>query len=147
LLVRSASAADLAPRGAESDENGGSALSATFSIVAVDPVSGVCCAAVASKYPAVGKVVPHVRPGVGAFCTQHYHEHKYGPRALDLLEQGRLPEAVLAELLTDDPLRDQRQLAIIDMRGRAANCNPAAATGDSLYRGALTGCFYACQGN
>ena len=48
-------------------------ITATFSIVAVDPDSGVCGAAVASKYPAVGRVVPYVRADVGAFCTQHYH--------------------------------------------------------------------------
>ena len=46
-------------------------VSGTFSIVAVDPNTGVCGAAVASKYPAVGKVVPYARAGVGAFCTQH----------------------------------------------------------------------------
>ena len=33
------------------------AISGTFSIVAADPAAGVCGAAVASKYPAVGKVV------------------------------------------------------------------------------------------
>lgn len=32
-------------------------ISATFSIVAVEPETGTCGAAVASKYPAVGKVV------------------------------------------------------------------------------------------
>ncbi len=47
-------------------------LTATFSIVAVDPESGICGAAVASKYPAVGKVVPYVRAGIGGFCTQLY---------------------------------------------------------------------------
>src|SRR5262245_48096667 len=45
-------------------------VAATFSIVAADPESGICGAAVASKYPAVGKVVPSVRAGVGAFVTQ-----------------------------------------------------------------------------
>ena len=35
---------------------------ATFSIVAVDPETGVVGAAVASKYPAVGKVVLLVAP-------------------------------------------------------------------------------------
>jgi len=39
-------------------------VSGTFSIVAVDPNTGVCGAAVASKYPAVGKVVPYARAGV-----------------------------------------------------------------------------------
>lgn len=147
LLAQSASADDPLRRGEESEQRDRVGLSATFSIIAVDPESGVCGAAVASKYPAVGKVVPYVRAGVGAFCTQHFHEPKYGPRALDLLEQGKLPEAVLAELLTGDPQCDQRQLAIIDTRGRAANRNPAAAAGDSLYWGAMTGRYYACQGN
>ncbi|MHC4705076.1 MAG: DUF1028 domain-containing protein, partial [Planctomycetota bacterium] len=90
-------------------------VSGTFSIVAVDPNAGVCGAAVASKYPAVGKVVPYARAGVGAFCTQHWHNPKWGQRALDLLAEGHLPEQVLAELLRDDERRDKRQLAIIDM--------------------------------
>ena len=41
-------------------------VTGTFSIVAVDPETGVCGAAVASKYPAVGRIVPYVRAGVGA---------------------------------------------------------------------------------
>ena len=122
-------------------------ISGTFSIVAVDPESGMCGAAVASKYPAVGKVVPYARAGVGAFCTQHWHEPKWGERALDLLEKGTLPEAVLGELLRDDPQRDKRQLAIIDMSGRAANRNPADADPSGVYWGAMSGRFYACQGN
>jgi uncharacterized Ntn-hydrolase superfamily protein len=122
-------------------------VSATFSIVAVDPATGECGAAVASKYPAVGRVVPYVRGGVGAFCTQHWHDPKFGERALDLLEEGKLPEEVLGELLKDDPRRDKRQLAIIDMQGRAANRNPADADPSGVYWGAMSGRFYACQGN
>jgi uncharacterized Ntn-hydrolase superfamily protein/inosine-uridine nucleoside N-ribohydrolase len=122
-------------------------ITATFSIVGVDPETGVCGAAVASKYPAVGKVVPYVRSGVGAFCTQHWHNPKIGERALDLLAAGKPPEEVLAELLRDDPQREQRQLAIIDTRGRAANRNPSGAEKSSEYWGAMTGKFYACQGN
>jgi uncharacterized Ntn-hydrolase superfamily protein/inosine-uridine nucleoside N-ribohydrolase len=122
-------------------------ISATFSIVAVDPETGVCGAAVASKYPAVGKVVPYVRAGVGAFCTQHWHNPKFGERALDLLADGKPPEEVLAEILRDDPQREQRQLGIIDIKGRAANRNPSAAGLSSRYWGAQTGKYYACQGN
>jgi uncharacterized Ntn-hydrolase superfamily protein len=122
-------------------------LSGTFSIVAVDPDTGVCGAAVASKYPAVGKVVPYVRGGVGAFCTQHWHNPPWGERALDLLAEGDLPEQVLAELLRDDPQRDKRQLAIIDMSGRAANRNPANADPSGIWWGAASGRYYACQGN
>lgn len=122
-------------------------VSGTFSLVAVEPETGVCGAAVASRYPAVGRVVPYVRAGVGAFCTQHWHEPKWGERALDLLAQGKLAEEVLAELLRDDPRRDKRQLAIIDMEGRAANRNPAKADPSGVYWGALSGRYYACQGN
>jgi len=122
-------------------------VSGTFSIVAADPETGVCGAAVASKYPAVGKVVPYVRPGVGAFCTQHWHNPQWGPKALDLLAAGKAPEEVLAELLRDDPQREKRQLAIVDMSGRAVNRNPANADSSGVWWGGATGRYYACQGN
>jgi uncharacterized Ntn-hydrolase superfamily protein len=122
-------------------------ISATFSMVAVDPDQQICGAAVASKYPDVGNVVPYVRAGVGAFCTQHYHVPQWGERALDLLQEGRRPEAVLADLLADDLRPEQRQLAVIDMRGRAAVHNPTGAPDGSRYWAAMTGRFYCCQGN
>ena len=122
-------------------------ITATFSIVAVDPETGVCGAAVASKYPAVGKVVPYVRADVGAFCTQHYHVPKWGEPALDMLQAGTRPEAVISELLKDDKDAEQRQLAIVDMQGRVAVHNPTKAGLDSRYWGAMTGRYYSCQGN
>ena len=72
---------------------------ATFSIVAFDPETGVCGAAVASKYPAVGSVVPFARGGVGAFCTQHYHNPAFGPRALELLAADKSPQEVMRDLV------------------------------------------------
>ena len=62
-----------------------SGVSHTFSMVAVDPESAMCGACVASMYPAVGKVVPFARAGVGAFCTQHHHHAEWGPTALTRL--------------------------------------------------------------
>lgn len=122
-------------------------ITATFSIVAVDPENCVCGAAVASKYPAVGKVVPYVRADVGAFCTQHHHVPNWGEPALDMLQQGKRPEAVISELLRDDSNAELRQLAITDMQGRAAVHNPTNAPADSRYWMAMTGRFYCCQGN
>lgn len=119
-------------------------MAGTFSIVAADPESGICGAAVASKYPAVGKVAPHVRPGVGAFVTQAQLNSKFGDKALDLLADGKLPEEVLGELLRDDPRRDRRQLAIIDIKGRSANRNSLTA---DTYWGTMSGRYYSCQGN
>jgi uncharacterized Ntn-hydrolase superfamily protein len=95
----------------------------------------------------VGKVVPYVRAGAGGFCTQHHHVPDWGPRALELLAGGARPEAVLAELLRDDPHPEQRQLAIIDMSGRTAVHNPTAAGKNSRYWAAMTGRDYCCQGN
>mgnify|MGYP005840538621 CR=1 FL=1 len=124
-----------------------SGTTGTFSIAAADPDSGVCGAAVASKYPAVGKVVPYARAGVGAFCTQHWHHPPWGQRALDLLQAGKAPEEVLAELLEGDPQRGFRQLGIIDVRGRAAHRNCHDAKPDGRWWGAMSGRFYTCQGN
>ena len=122
-------------------------VTATFSILAVDPETGVCGAAVASKYPAVGKVVPYCRPGVGVLCTQHWHNPKWAEPALDMLAEGKRPEEVLLHFLKDDPQAEMRQLAIADMQGRIAVHNPSTAPKESEYWGAMTGKFYSCQGN
>ncbi len=50
-------------------------------------------------------------------------------------------------MLRDDERRDKRQLAIIDMSGRAANRNPANADPSGIWWGAASGRYYACQGN
>jgi uncharacterized Ntn-hydrolase superfamily protein len=122
-------------------------ITATFSICAADPESGLCGAAVASKYPAVGRVVPYVRAGVGAFCTQHWHVPKWGEPALDLLEEGKRPDEVLLHFLKGDPQAELRQLACVDMRGRVAHHNPTAAPSESEYWGATSGKYYSAQGN
>jgi len=122
-------------------------VTATFSIAAVDPETGICGGAVASKYPAVGKAVVFARAGVGVVCTQHYNLARFGKDGLDLLEKGKLPEEAMGELLKDDPGRDGRQLAMVDMHGRAVLRHPVKAGKGSNYWGGMSGRFYACQGN
>ena len=122
-------------------------VSGTFSIAAVDPESGICGVAVASMFPAVGSAGPYVKGGVGAFCTQHYHNPDFGPRALELLEQEKQPNAILAELLAGDMRAGQRQLAIVDRNGNTAQHNPPGAPQSSRWWGAISGRNYACQGN
>jgi uncharacterized Ntn-hydrolase superfamily protein len=120
---------------------------ATFSICAADPASGTCGAAVASMYPAVGRVVPYARGGVGAFCTQHYHVPAWGEQALDLLAAGKSPQAVLSQLLDTDDQPGQRQLGIVSQSGRTATWNPSDAPERSRWWGAAAGRYYSCQGN
>src|SRR5262249_53945054 len=94
--------------------------SSTFSLCAIDPVTGQSGASVTTRVPFVGRAVPHVRAGVGAVCTQASTVVEYGPRGLDLLAKGVEPQAVLAQLLADDQQRESRQVGVIDMKGRAA---------------------------
>ena len=120
--------------------------SATFSIVAIDPVTGDLGIAVASRYFAVGAVVPWAEAGVGAIATQAGVNVGYGPRGLELLRQGLTAQQVLDKLLAEDtfPRKDARQVAIVDAKG-----NVAVFTGDAAneWRGHVTGKTWSAQGN
>jgi len=116
----------------------------TFSLCAVDPVSGQSGAGVTTRVPFVGRAVPHVRAGIGAVCTQASTMVEYGPRGLDLLAKGVEPQTALAQLLVSDDQRESRQLALIDMKGRAA-----AHTGrqNGNWAGSRQGLNYTVQAN
>jgi uncharacterized Ntn-hydrolase superfamily protein len=92
----------------------------TYSIVARDPQTGEVGAAVQSHWFAVGPIVPWVRPGVGAVCTQSVAEAAYGPRALDLLAGGATAPEALDRLLAADEVARYRQVAIVDGGGHVA---------------------------
>lgn len=99
----------------------------TYSIVAWDSPTGMTGVGVATRHLAVGSLVPHARPGVGAVATQAGTNPDFGPWGLDRLEQvqqqsgGELgAEAVLESLLQDDPGRDGRQVHLVDSQGRTA---------------------------
>jgi len=102
------------------EANGGEPLVSTFSIVALDPATGDLGIAVQSKFPNVRAVVPWARAGVGAVATQSFAKVSFGEDGLDLLERGATAEEALAILLRNDPLREQRQVGIVDARGNAA---------------------------
>ncbi|HUX05978.1 MAG TPA: DUF1028 domain-containing protein [Acidobacteriota bacterium] len=122
----------------------GNPLYATFSICAIDPETGESGAAVTTRVPFVGRAVPWVRAGVGAVATQAWTVVEYGPRGLDLLEQGIEPKAVIEKLLADDTGRERRQLGMIDMQGRTAS-HTGAENGD--WAGSRQGPDYTVQGN
>jgi uncharacterized Ntn-hydrolase superfamily protein len=117
---------------------------ATFSIAACDTAAGIWGVAVASKFLAVGSVVPWARAGAGAVATQAFCNTTFGPRGLDLLERGELPDQVLAALLQGDSLRERRQVGMVDPHGRAVTYT---GTGCMAWAGGKTGRGYAVQGN
>jgi uncharacterized Ntn-hydrolase superfamily protein len=117
---------------------------ATFSIVAWDAALPAWGIAVASKFPAVGAVVPWAAAGAGAVATQSYANTTYGPDGLRRMAAGESAEAALRALLDADPEREQRQAGFVDPRGGAAtftgsDCQPWA--------GGWTGDGVAIQGN
>jgi uncharacterized Ntn-hydrolase superfamily protein len=116
----------------------------TFSIVAADPAVGDWGVAVASKFPAVGAVVPWARAGVGAVATQSWANTSFGPAGLDLMATGLSARESLDRLLADDDDRDQRQVGSVDGAGR-----PATFTGDRCmdWAGGRSGNHHASQGN
>ncbi|MCK4512674.1 DUF1028 domain-containing protein [bacterium] len=117
---------------------------ATFSIVAFDEATGELGVAVQSKFFAVGSVVPWARAGVGAIASQAFGNTTFGPRGLDLIEEGLSLEEILDHLLTDDEKREQRQIGIVDASG-----NSIAFTGDECmdWAGHRSGRNYSVQGN
>jgi len=92
----------------------------TWSIVARDPQTGYLGIAVATRFFAVGGLVPHIRGGIGAVATQAFVSPLYGTDSLVLLAGGKAPDEIIAELTGRDAGRDQRQLHLIDAAGRNA---------------------------
>ena len=116
----------------------------TFSLCAIDPVTGQSGASVTTRVPFVGRAVPHVRAGIGAVCTQASTMVEYGPRGLDLMAKGVEPAAAIAQLLSDDQQRESRQLGMIDMKGRSA-AHTGKGNGD--WAGSRQGLNYTVQAN
>ncbi len=116
----------------------------TFSIVAHCADEEAWGVAVASKFPAVGAVVPWARAGVGAVATQSYAKLGFGPDGLALMSEGLSAAAALSRLLGADEGRETRQVALVDAQGVAA-----AHTGSECHEwaGHKTGAGFSAQGN
>lgn len=116
----------------------------TYSIVARDPGTGHLGVAVASRFFAVGAIVPHLRGRVGAVATQAFVNPTYGPDGLRLLAEGQAPAAILRVLTRRDDGHRQRQVHLIGTTGQ-----PAAFTGAQCvdWAGHVTGDGVSVAGN
>jgi uncharacterized Ntn-hydrolase superfamily protein len=92
----------------------------TWSIIARDKTTGHFGIAVATRFFAVGALVPHLKSRVGAIATQALVNVFYGTDGLRLLEQGASAKDVVAALVAADSGRDHRQVHVIDARGGIA---------------------------
>ena len=121
----------------------------TFSIVARSDDGESWGVAVASKFLAVGSVVPAAAAGVGAVATQADANLAFKYLALTHLDEGATAEVALDRLVEEDEGREHRQVGIVDSDGGAATY-----TGSSCFdwAGGTTGRSgeaggYAIQGN
>lgn len=116
----------------------------TFSLVARDEQTGDLGIAVASKFLAVGFVVPWAKAGVGAVATQSYVNPRFGPIALALMEAGAGPEDILAVFARNDPGLAKRQFGYVLASGESLSFTGQECHG---WAGGRWGSGYAAQGN
>lgn len=117
---------------------------ATFSLVARDPQTGDLGVAVASKFLAVGAVVPWLEVGVGAVATQSYANPRFGPQGLALMKAGAGMEEILAIFRRSDPGLHTRQFGMVNAHGESLSF-----TGNECHdwAGGKSGENFAAQGN
>ena len=123
----------------------------TFSIVArTGDAYGV---AVASKFIAVGSVVPAARLGVGAIATQAMAKVSYSADGLALLAGGSDAADTVAGLTSADEGHDDRQLGVVGATSQSTFTGPGCmdwaggVTGGDADSGHGNGSGYAIQGN
>ncbi|MGN6379763.1 MAG: DUF1028 domain-containing protein [Gaiellales bacterium] len=116
----------------------------TFSLVACDLDARDWGVAVASKFLAVGAIVPWVAADAGAVATQSYANVSFGPGGLELLRSGVGAQEALDRLIAGDEGREQRQVGIVGLDGAAATFT---GSGCHDWAGGRTGDGYAAQGN
>lgn len=116
----------------------------TFSIVACDLKEQAWGVAVASKFPAVGAVVPWAQAEVGAVATQSFANVSFGPRGLAFMAKSLSAQETLDRLLEDDPDKELRQVGLVDAKGGSATFS---GSGCFPWAGGITGKGYAIQGN
>src|SRR3954447_8069441 len=116
----------------------------TFSIVARSTDGESWGVAVASKFLAVGAVVPAAVAQVGAIATQADANVAYKGQALAHLDDGATASVALQRLIEEDEGRDERQVGIVDAEGGAATHTGHACLD---WAGGVSGAGYAIQGN
>lgn len=116
----------------------------TFSIVARSFDGSCLGVAVASKFLAVGAVVPGADPAAGAIATQALANLTYVPEALRLMAEGEDASSTVAAITAADEGREDRQVGVVDRQGAAATYT---GSGCLPWAGGVTADDVAIQGN
>lgn len=116
----------------------------TFSIVARSADGTTYGVAVASKFLAVGAVVPAAAAGVGALATQAWANLAYRRDGMALLGEGRSARETVDILVAADEQAADRQLGVVDAHGGSATYTGSTCLS---WAGGVHGDGYAIQGN
>ncbi len=126
----------------------------TFSIVAVDTVTGEVGSAGAScldddDIEGGVLIISDVHPGVGAIHTQSYWHPSNQQYAKQLMNDGFSPQQIIDSLVANDVQNNPgiRQYGVVDLFGESARS--AAFTGENCldHKNHITGPNFAIQGN
>jgi uncharacterized Ntn-hydrolase superfamily protein len=123
----------------------------TFSILAYDPATGEIGGAVQSRVFSVGNGVLWADADAGVAATQAIVDVGYGPKALALLRTPMKPDAIVRQILEQDPdplpdnwSKQGRQFAVMNLSGEyAAYTGPKATE----WAGHKSGKYATAQGN
>jgi uncharacterized Ntn-hydrolase superfamily protein len=125
----------------------------TFSIVAVDTVTGEVGSAGASCVTGFGvKIIADVHPGVGAINTQAWLQIANKNYARDLMNSGHTPQQIIDSLRTNDKGSDgrdstYRQYGVADLFGTGARAAGHTGSNADDWKGHIVGPNYSIQGN
>jgi len=93
----------------------------TFSISGYCERTGMVGVAITTSSISVASRCPWIRAGVGAAATQNVTDPSLGNLMLDGLEQGKNPDQVIRDLVSNREFIEYRQLALIDAKGQSAS--------------------------
>jgi uncharacterized Ntn-hydrolase superfamily protein len=127
----------------------------TFSIVAVDSVTGeigsagASCVGYSSGYPHGAIVLSDVIPGIGAIHTQAAYLSANQDYAHDLMMQGLSPQQIIDSVVANDAQNNPktRQYGIVDYNNGHPRSAGYTGINCSNYKNDTNNIYYSIQGN
>lgn len=92
----------------------------TWSVIARDPQTNDFGIIVASRFFAVGAIVPYIRGGKCAVASQAFISPLWGMEAAERLAAGDSSHSIIADFLGRDAGAAHRQIHMVDAAGRTA---------------------------
>lgn len=119
----------------------------TFSIIAMDPVTGMAGIAIASSTwteHASDILGPGISPGTGIIVSQAAVLARNYARGVELLKEGKSAKEVIEILKKEDPAFESRQIAVVDSAGRSEAFSGSECLS---WAGNSSGQYFSAQGN